>query len=625
MKNGKIGILLMTTLFLLFIVIVGFMEPAMVPNPEMNIPLSFTAALGGKRERITCWEDPSGELFVFLPSGAVLSDLEISVEKDAQLTLNQKALESGMDCGDIQMNIPYPLIHIQEGIPTEHTLTFMQSSALASIHLDVQSGSMNIIHEKKGNQESGRMRLYLPDGELAYIGNLESLNGRGNDWLIPKKSYSLQLTSGADLLGMGQAEKWILQANAFDASHLRNKLVYDFSEALGLDFSPESQWVDLYLNGEYAGLYLLCERNEIHEQRVRLEGNENYLVSMDLQWRLAENKKPFVITEAGYAFRIHDSQLNDSDLRQRLQSAENAICAEDGRDPLTGKHWSQLIDLDSWARKYLVEEIFGNGDGGVISQYFYGITKELPMYAGPVWDYDISMGNSQGRCGGETRALFVGRPRIRPNISVSWYYELYQKQAFYDRMTELYREECLPLLDRFLNEQLNEYQSRITASSAMNQIRWKSLAASQTSVPDETEYIRSFMERRISFLNQLWLEKKPFHWVLIDTNDGRDMICYAVFPGERIPLLPEYEDAWDILGWYDAATEQPFDGAQPIYEDTVVYLKKLQGEEDTISLLQMVPIVVGLGILLSMILTDRKYLQANRKKAGKSITKQDVV
>ena len=625
MKNGKIGILLMTTLFLLFIIIVGFMEPAMVPNPEMNIPLSFTAALGGEQERITCWEDPSGDLFVFLPTGAALSGVEIFVEKDVQVLLNQKSLESGMDCSDIQLGIPYQLICILEERTIEYSLTFMQSSQLPSIHLDVQSGSMNIIHEKKGNQESGRMRLYLPDGELAYIGNLESLNGRGNDWLIPKKSYSLQLTSGADLLGMGQAEKWILQANAFDASHLRNKLVYDFSAELGLDFSPESQWVDLYLNGEYAGLYLLCERNEIHEQRVRLEGNENYLVSMDLQWRLAENKKPFVITEAGYAFRIHDSQMNDSDLQRRLQSAENAICAEDGRDPLTGKHWSQLIDLDSWARKYLVEEVFGNGDGGVISQFFYGTTEDMPMYAGPVWDYDISMGNSQGRCGGEARALFAGRPRIRSNMRCSWYYELYQKQAFRDRMTEIYREECLPLLERFLNEQLNEYLSRIEKSSAMNQIRWKSLAATQTSAQDEAEYIRSFMERRISFLNQLWLDKKPFHWVLIDTNDGRDMICYAVFPGEQILLLPDYEEAWDILGWYNAATEQPFDSAQPIYENTVVYLKKLQGEEDEISLLQLAPMAAALGILLSVILIDRRHRLANREKAGKSIAKQEFV
>lgn len=625
MKKGKIGILLMTMVFLLFISIVGSVEPAMVPNTERNIPLSFTATLGGKQERITCWEDPMGDMFVFLPSGAVLSDLEISLGKDTQVILNQKPLESGMDCSSIQLNIPYQLIRILEGVTTEHTLTFMQSSQLPSIHLDVQSGSMDIIHEKKGNRESGRMRLYLPDGELAYIGDLEGIKGRGNDWLIPKKSYSLQLAAGADLLGMGQAEKWILQANAFDASHLRNKLVYDFSAALGLDFSPESQWVDLYLNGEYAGLYLLCERNEIHEQRVRLDGDGNYLVSMDLQWRLAENKKPFVTTDAGYAFRIHDSQLNDSDLQRRLQSVENAICAEDGRDPLTGKHWTQLIDLDSWARKYLIEEIFGNGDGGAISQYFYGITEELPMYAGPVWDYDISMGNFQGRCGGETRSLFTGRPRIRSNIRVSWYYELYQKQVFYDRMTEIYREECLPLLDRFLNEQLDEYLSRIIASAAMNQIRWRSLAASQTSAQAETEYIRSFMERRISFLNQLWLDKKPFHWVLIDTNDGRDMICYAVLPGEQIPLLPAYEEAWDILGWYNAATEQPFDSAEPIYEDTVVYLKKLQGGEDEISLLQTAPMMVGLGILLSMILMDCKHRPSNREKAGKSIAKQDFV
>ena len=109
----------------------------------------------------------------------------------------------------------------------------------------------------------------------------------------------------------------------------------------------------------------------------------------------------------------------------------------------------------------------------------------------------------------------------------------------------------------------------------MNQIRWKSLTASQTSAPDEKEYIRGFMENRVSFLNQLWLENQTYYTVLIVPDASRNTICHAVRPGERISALPDYELSRDVLGWYDAATEQPFDITQPIYEDTVVYLKQL--------------------------------------------------
>ena len=78
-------------------------------------------------------------------------------------------------------------------------------------------------------------------------------------------------------------------------------------------------------------------------------------------------------------------------------------------------------------------------------------------------------------------------------------------------------------------------------------------------------------------------------------------------PGETIPELPAYEPSWDILGWYDAETEEVFDPSLPIYQDTIVYLKKLPGEEDQISPLQAVPIVAILGMLALAAIVDRKY------------------
>jgi len=141
---------------------------------------------------------------------------------------------------------------------------------------------------------------------------------------------------------------------------------------------------------------------------------------------------------------------------------------------------------------------------------------------------------------------------------------------------EIYREECLPLLEQFLNRQLEEYLSQIAASAAMNQLRWENLKASQVSAPAEAENIRSFMEQRISFLNQLWLEQEPFYWVLVDKNDGHGTICFAVRPGEQIPYLPEYEPAPEILGWYVAGADAPFNIEQPVFEDMEIILTRVE-------------------------------------------------
>lgn len=51
--------------------------------------------------------------------------------------------------------------------------------------------------------------------------------------------------------------------------------------------------------------------------------------------------------------------------------------------------------MDSFVKKYLIEEITRNYDGGVTSSFFYKASDAEggKLYAGPVWDYDVSFGN----------------------------------------------------------------------------------------------------------------------------------------------------------------------------------------------------------------------------------------
>ena len=259
------------------------------------------------------------------------------------------------------------------------------------MYIDTGSGSMDYIHAVKGNEEPGTIRLYDADGNMTLTEVVDSIKGRGNaTWLRSKKPYSITLSSQAGPLGMEEATRWILLANAYDYSHLRNKLAYQFAREAGLSFSPDCQWTDLYLNGEYVGLYLLCERNEVHPSRVDIPRNNSFLVSIELHDRLESQNYAFAQTQSGTSFRIHHAGMEIAQIQQLLQSVENALFAEDGIDPVTGKSWNQLIDVDSWARKYLVEEIFANYDAGSVSQYFY-YTGDGKLYAGPVWDFDNTL------------------------------------------------------------------------------------------------------------------------------------------------------------------------------------------------------------------------------------------
>jgi spore coat protein CotH len=183
------------------------------------------------------------------------------------------------------------------------------------------------------------------------------------------------LSEPVDLLGLGSAQRWVLLANASDDSHMRNKLVYDFAQSFGLRYSPEAEWLDLYINGEYVGLYLLCERNEVHDQRVAVGQEDSFLVSMELESRMSKQNIPYVTTESLQSFRIHyptqDTDTAALRIQQTLQTVENAILSLGSPNDSTAAELENLIDLDSWARKYLIEEVFGNMDASYISQYYY--------------------------------------------------------------------------------------------------------------------------------------------------------------------------------------------------------------------------------------------------------------
>lgn len=609
-------ILYLTTAVLLVLVFVLFLTQ----REQSSIPFSVQVTAGEKTESIALWESDAGECYVFLPSYAQLEHAQIHLHTGNPVSLDGVQLKEGMSCGVFQPEIPYVLAYSAWGITKQKTVTFLQSANVAAMYIDTQSGSMEYIHEKKGNEETGALRLFTADGVVDYAGNLESINGRGNNtWdFFKKKPYSLTLSEEADLLGMGQAQKWILLANADDSSNLRNKIVYDFTDAVGLPYSPDSQWVDLYLNGEYAGLYLLCERNELHPERIDIGQTNSFVVAVEKIDRLTTQNYSHVVTDAKQALRVHypENPANDTlvDLASVWQSVENAILAEDGIDKVSGKSWLDQVDLDSWVKKYLIEEIFANGDACFISQYFYfdGSEKDGKIHAGPVWDYDHTMGTKVAWALMAPNTLYANRLHVKDGFDSPWFYELYQKEEFYDRMIEIYSREFLPALNSLLNETVFAYAAQIDQASKMNSVRWFD---DMQTVFSEAEYICGFMEKRIGFLNNVWLEDAAYHIVKADQGFGGFYAYYAVYPGECLNYLPEFEDTelQQFLGWYYTESNEPFDPEKPINEDIEIHAKWADNSAKKMGqIIKLVPLGIVAVMGLVILIVDIRRMKKSR-------------
>ena len=554
MRKGKLGIALFSAVILLAIVLLAIHT---APEDAAANPVVIQAG----EERVEVWTEDGENYYAFLPGHVQTEQVLILPVQDAA-ALDGQPLPLQVQ----QADRAYELSWQENGAEHCGTLHLLSSAGVATLHLNTQSGSMDFIHAEKGNAERGSIRLYDETGTLNYSGDLKTVRGRGNStWVVhEKKPYSLELTTEADLLGMGSAKKWILLADALDTSALRNKIVLDFAARAGLPYTPECRWTELYLNGEYAGLYLLCEKVEVDPRRVAL-GADGSLVCMDRDIRVEEDTAPYFVTDSGQYLQIHEGS-DIGALKTLFQTMENALLSEED------SQWQNLIDLDSWTKKYLVEEVFGSYDAGFQSQYFFCSSVEAgsPVYAGPVWDFDSSLGNPSVWALNSPRGLFAWRPEAMAGYSTPWLHSLYQKEAFRSALEEEYESVFLPLLHTLLEETMDTYVKQIQLPFQRNRIRWD---VETEGIQAEADAIVSYMTERLAFLSELWLEGKEFCIVrLQESGSGGYYAYYAVEPGTCFGDLPR-KDSEDFIGWYREDTDAPFDPEQPVYEDLFLYPK----------------------------------------------------
>ena len=605
-KKKRYFILLGITGLLLIII-----SLSLLLDRPCSVPFSVRIQRAEGEYVINCWENEEQQLYVFLPGGTDLGDVSLVLQTKTDVVMDGCLLKKETSCGSFEVNVPYEIVYSEWGKAMHKSLVFVQSANVPTVLITTESGNSEYIHMDKDNAESGTFSLYTADGSLDYKGNVASVGGRGNyTWTeCDKKSYSLQLEEDVNLLGMGAARRWVLFANATDATHVRNKLVYDFAKEFSLDYAPDCQWVDLYLNGEYSGLYLLCERNEIHNERVNISEEHGVLLSLELEQRLKGRGIQYFNTAEGQTLRVHATEeVAESDLEQLQeiwQSVENAIMAESGVDPVSGKHYLELIDIDSWARKYLIEEVFANLDGCFVSQYFYWdpSIENGKIYAGPVWDYDLSMGNEQEWQLVEPRAIFAGRSLVRGEIFTPWFYELWRKPEFRAYALDIYQIEFKPLLEQWLSQNIEDYMSPIHQAISVDALRW---GRDEDEAQQQMTKLKAYLLERMDFLADYWNDEQKYCMVVINGGRNYNYAYQLVLPGESLSFLPELESTATntFVGWFDAKTDEAFDVQQPITENTEIYaqwINRSSGRFNQIIKLMPLAVIACMGAVVVLI------------------------
>lgn len=234
------------------------------------------------------------------------------------------------------------------------------------------------------------------------------VRGRGNStWqYFDKKAYKLKFTVKTDLFGMGAAKKWVLLANALDESMMRNYLAFSLGKLLELEYTSDCQFVNLYLNGTYKGVYLLCEQVQEGETRVNI--NSSKTGQVDTGYLLEGINANIKVDYKTFMLDTVDGQhLGDpGKFTFIIKSPELLECTDEQvsyisdyvkktNEAIFKKDWDSIceyIDVDSFVNMFLLDEILMNQDMGYS---FYMYKKQSgKLYMGPLWDFDQACGSS---------------------------------------------------------------------------------------------------------------------------------------------------------------------------------------------------------------------------------------
>lgn len=383
--------------------------------------------------------------------------------------------------------------------------------------------------------------------KVLYDGKTQ-IRGRGNTtWEADKKPYKLKLDSKADLFGMGKSKHWVLLSNPYDSSLLRNHLSYNLAGDMDVGYQ-KIVWVDLVLNGKVVGNYQLCEHVRVDENRVEITNWEDIaedaakaiynanketitkdqrdelidIMSENMSWTTSDtveyNGVKYTVSDyievpdinGGYLLEVvlkgkehtfvtenesyicvdtpevlSEEMLNS--IQGYYQAFENALFAEDFCTTYNGEtmRYTDFIDLESFVKGFLVNELFENYDFGRTSTW---ISKDVDgkMVYGPVWDMDYTTLSTTHRW---------------TALNMSWLQRLLSDPVFLQELRKTYFEYRYTAIYDLVKDggDLDSAMEKISDSAKHNDYIWKNSISAEENAVD----LKLRLQSKINWLDSV--------------------------------------------------------------------------------------------------------------------------
>lgn len=563
------------------------------------------------------------EILLCLPGNRALPSYDMTYIGDKQLEVpGTDILLSFQQTGDFAPTVGENTLREYDAATdtyTEYTFTVIKGSAIPEMYINIDEvagtgfdSTLDWLHDYKDNETTGTLRMTDAAGEVVYDGVLDTFKGRGNTSFVApgiqgdKKSYNIKLDKKTELIeGAGKMKKWSLihmrisEAFTYDWTGLCHQLGYQTYAALMGDgyFVNKAQFVDLYLDGEYRGVYILVERLD-NGAAVDVTDNEDFVASESSRKQgVTDSADPAiaagvryyqytadaVATEdfdlsGGYLLETNYGNLEECgfitahglyfDLKapeactkeqvqyiaKYVQDLENAIYSETGYNS-EGKHYSEYVDTDSLAGMVLTYGFYQNWELFRTSTYAYldvADSDHPKLTFGPVWDFETGAAILTG-----DTTLFGKHNVYKDKQQYIWLEQLWQKGDF----LELLSDKAAQMGDIInatleLGAQIDGVRSaqailtEAHESLVMNWTRWgledylngKSKYRGHDNDFDyyADEYIDALKVRRVNW-NALWSEEEYLLGAGVSGNVEKDSGVIGLFCSVRSDAIISYQ------------------------------------------------------------------------------------
>lgn len=446
----------------------------------------------------------------------------------------------------------------RSGIESEMNEVKVKNVNLPVVNVSVDLSGENFENFKQKSKINATLSVENTS-DFALTDEIITIKGRGNSsWFnAPKKSYTIKFGFKKEFLGMKSHKTFVLVANYFDKTLLRNTSAYGLAKKVfdNLAWTPNAKSVNLFINGVYQGVYVASESVKIDKNRVAIETIKDYVpvgqeideniknfgFVLEVNERLDEDfnfvtnydeNKSVNENNCCVAFSLKEPDGADIDfavgdvvgakvksyIEKYINEIQNKLYSEDFANPSSENYYGNYLDVDSFIDWWIVEEIAKNTDSNFFSScYMYFDPQDQKLHMGPLCDFDLGFGNHGNTTISKETGFLADVPGYLVNENnvayakrANWICRLREDPSFVEKINQRWKLVRADVENYFSNDFVSNLES-IKNDSELNFVRWPILGKSVWNVPSgfdlrttydsEIDYFNNWLKNRLDWLN----------------------------------------------------------------------------------------------------------------------------